>query len=166
MKELLQVWSAGPLGLKLHHEGAQGTNADGRIQPTMGVTKRRVIRHAKPSPLRADTIVKDIGNNSVKFCNNKFRECRDDIAFLPYFGHPRRQGKGSQLSARQKGTKFASPPPSPHPQESGSATSPIHYRGSPTKGNKMRNRCHTLAFSGAQMSAPSGTPSLAMSSIN
>ena len=36
------------------------------------------------------------------------------------------------------------------PKMGGSATSPLHSRGSPTKGSKMRIRCLNHAFSGAQ----------------
>ena len=31
-------------------------------------------------------------------------------------------------------------------KEGGNATSPLHSRGSPTKGNKIRSGCFTLAF--------------------
>ena len=34
------------------------------------------------------------------------------------------------------------------PKEGGNATSPLHSRGSPTKGNKIRSGCLTPAFSG------------------
>ena len=36
------------------------------------------------------------------------------------------------------------------PKHGGNPTSPMHSRGSPTKGNKIRSGCLTLAFSGAQ----------------
>ena len=36
------------------------------------------------------------------------------------------------------------------PKEGGNAASPLHSRGFPTKGNKIRSSCLTLAFSGAQ----------------
>ena len=39
------------------------------------------------------------------------------------------------------------------PNGGGNATSPVHSRGSPTKGNKIRSGCLTPAFSGAQKGA-------------
>ena len=39
------------------------------------------------------------------------------------------------------------------PKEGGNATSPLHSRGSPTKGNKTRRGCLTHAFPGAQKRA-------------
>ena len=39
------------------------------------------------------------------------------------------------------------------PKKGGNATSPLHPRGSPKKGNKLRNGCLTAVFSGARKSA-------------
>ena len=61
---------------------------------------------------------------------------------------------GSQ--SQEQGTKSevaASPLPSRRPKEGRNAMPPLHSRGSPTKGSKIRSGCLTPAFSGAQKRA-------------
>ena len=60
--------------------------------------------------------------------------------------HPRILGDRERTSPKSK--EDASPLPSWGPHKGGNATSPLHSRGSPTKGYKIRRGCLTLAFLG------------------
>ena len=67
--ELLQIRPAGPLGLAMHHETAEGQSADGRTQLVVGITKGRGFEHARTTPFCVQTLL----SKTLGSCNNNKR---------------------------------------------------------------------------------------------
>ena len=102
----------------------------------------------------------------------KGNKIRSGCHTLPYWG-PKRGRKcyvtpafsGTPNTAEQNQKRLPHPCLLKSPKEGGNAMSPLHSRGSPTKGNKIRSGCHTLPYRGPKRGrkcyvtpAFSGTP--------
>ena len=90
---------------------------------------------------------------------SKIRSGRLTLAFsggqkrVEMLCHPCILGDPQCQARRTKSEVAATPSLIRGPKEGGNATSPLHSRGYPTKGNKIRSGCLTPAFSGTQKRA-------------